>query len=393
MMLRRTFKYRLYPTGNQIRVLDHDLDVCRFIYNSALEQRIDAWRRCGKSLSYNDQQAELTACRAEIPEVGSLRCSMEQDVLRRLDKSYRAFFRRVKRGENPGFPRFKGRNRYDSFTYPLKGFGVKDGRLALAGVGHIKIRLSRPLEGKVKTCSIKRQAGRWYVCFAVEIEVAVIPRDLVRQVGVDVGLKSFATLTDGKIIENPRYLRKAEKKLKKEQRRLSRRVKGSANRGKQKTIVAQIHQKVSDQRNDFHHQESRKLVNNYDLIRFEDLRIKNMVRNHHLAKSISDAGWGQFTNFTSYKAENAGGVVEFVRAPGTSMECHVCGYVNHGLKLCDRHWVCPICVTHHDRDGNASWNILNSKHTVRSTGIDARGDYRQLGGSLSRESALALPSA
>ncbi|MCL4496653.1 MAG: transposase [Deltaproteobacteria bacterium] len=287
-----------------------------------------------------------------------------QDVLFRVEKAYKAFFRRLKeKSGRAGYPRFKNCGRYDSITYTQSGFGIDDtGRLSLSKIGHIKIKLHRGVIGAIKTCNIKKEIDKWYVCFSVEYKAALKPIP-DKQIGIDMGIKSFAVLSDGRTIDNPKYLVKSEEKLKKIQKRLSNKKKGSNNRRKAKISVARAHKKVSNQRKDFQHKESRRLVDNYGYIAVEDLQIKNMVRNHRLAKSISDAGWGQFLSFITYKAEEAGCYVEKVNPHNTSKKCSACGYIHKEMTLSVREWTCPICNTEHDRDINASVNILSK--TIR----------------------------
>ena len=286
-----------------------------------------------------------------------------QDVLFRVEKAYKAFFRRIKeKNGKAGYPRFKNYGRYDSITYPQSGFEIIDGKLKLSKIGHIKLKLHRNISGIIKTCAIKKEIDKWYVCFSVEYKptAQAIPN---KQIGIDMGIKSFAVLSSGKVIDNPKYLILSEERLIKKQRRLPCKKKGSNNRKKAKVLVAKLHKKVSNQRKDFQHKVSREIIDNYGYIAVEGLQIKNMVRNHRLAKSISDAGWGQFVSFLTYKAEEAGCYVEKVNPRYTSKMCSVCGYVHHDMTLSIRKWTCPICNTTHDRDINASVNILNK--TIR----------------------------
>ena len=285
--------------------------------------------------------------------------------MRRLDKNFKNFFRGF------GYPRFKGKERYNSITYSQSGFGLEDGKLKLSKIGKLKIILHREIEGKIKTCTIKKDTDQWYAVFAVEVQKTIEPVEIKNVVGIDVGLTSLITLSNGEQIAPPKYLRKSEKRLAKEQVRLSRKKKGSENRKKQRNKVARVHRKIRNQRKDFAHKTSRMLVNRFDLIAFENLNIKGMVRNHHLAKSIADAGWYQLQSFTAYKAEDAGKRVDFCIANGTSQECNVCGNVEH-LTLADRVFHCYRCGNTEDRDVNASKNIRN-RSTVGTTGRACQG--------------------
>ena len=354
----KTYKYRLYPTKKQKEKLDWTLETCRILYNSCLVDKNRHYESTGKGLSRMTQQKILVQDKKNIEYLTNIHSQVLQDVLFRVEKAYKAFFRRIKKKKGKaGYPRFKPQNRYDSITYPQSGFGIDDsGKLTLSKIGHIKIKLHRQINGVIKTCSIKKEIDKFYVCFSVEYKPCAkhIPN---KTIGIDVGIKSFASLSDGKQIDNPKYLIKSEKRLIKKQRQLSSKKKGSYNRKKAITIVATLHKKVSNQRKDFHHKISRHIVDNYGVIGVEDLRIRNMVKNHNLAKSILDAGWGQFFSFLAYKAEEAGCYIERINPRYTSMKCHICHYIYYDMTLSVRKWTCPVCHTVHDRDENASINV------------------------------------
>ena len=356
----KTYKYRLYPTKKQKDKLDWTLETCRILYNSCLVDRNRHYESTGKGLSRMTQQKILVRDKKNIEYLTNIHSQVLQDVLFRIEKAYKAFFRRLKeKNIKVGYPRFKNYGRYDSITYTQSGFGIDDtGKLTLSKIGHIKLKAHRNINGIIKTCSIKKEIDKWYVCFSVFYEP--VPKPLPdNAVGIDMGIKSFAALSDGEQIDNPKYLMLSEEGLIKKQRQLSTKKKGSNNRKKAKTAVAKAHKKVYNQRKDFQHKLSRKIVDNYGFIAVEDLQIKNMVKNHHLSKSISDAGWGQFISFLTYKAEEAGCWVEKVNPRYTSQECWVCGYIYDDMTLSVRKWTCPVCHTVHDRDTNASINTLN----------------------------------
>ena len=319
--MRKTFKYRLYPTGNQAQALDHQLDEACRLYNAALQERRDAYQYAGISLSYYDQANQLKAIRAE-DNCGLANFSCSQDVLRRADKTFKAFFGRVSRGETPGYPRFKSRFRYDSITFPSYGDGCRlrdNGKLYLQGVGEIKVKLHRPVAGRIKTVTVKREGGRWYVCFSVEV-ADTADAALYTDIGIDLGLSRFAVFSDGTVIHNPRWYRRTQAKLRIAQRRVARRKRGSHGR---RTAVKQLqraHAHVRNTRRDFHHKVARELVERYSVIFVEDLNIKGMTRGM-LAKSVSDAGWGSFLQILRDKAEEAGRVVLGVNPSGTSQTC------------------------------------------------------------------------
>jgi putative transposase len=359
----RTYKYRLYPTKAQKQLLADTLESCRVLYNCALEQRKIAFRQFKVSVRRLDQQAQLLEIKEYFPEYKSVYSQVLQEVILRVDKAFLNFFRRLKTNEKPGYPRFKGRGWYNSFTYPQSGFSLSDNRkgnqkLRLSKIGKVKVRLHRAIKGNIKTCTIKRELNNWYVCFSCEIEPEILPKTY-KDAGIDVGIEMFAALSDGTLINNPQFLRESEAKLKHEQRKLSRKKKGSNSRKKQKHKLAKIHCKIKNQRKDFLHNESKKLVRDYDVIVFEDLRIKNMLKNHHLAKSISDAAWAKFIKYVSYKAENAGKKVIFVNPRGTSQICSGCGIIVK-KSLSVRVHKCPYCKLEIDRDVNAAINILRA---------------------------------
>jgi putative transposase len=361
---RKTYKEKLRPTPTQERELERVLGRCRTLYNTALEQRITAWQRRRVSVSRFEQEAELKEIRAAFPDYAAIHSHVLQDVLARLDKTYQAFFRRVQRGEGgkkAGFPRFKGRNRYHSITYKEYGNGVTldNGALVLSKLGRIGVHWSRPIEGTPKTVTITKEADGWYVAIScAEVPTRPLP-ETGQETGIDLGLESLATLADGTMIHNPRYYRKAEAYLRRCQRRVARRKKGSNRRRKAVKLLAKAHQKTRRQRRDFHHKAARQLVEQYDTIYCEELRVHNMVKNHTLAKSISNAGWGAFLAILAFKAAGAGKRVQAVEPAYTSQRCSgpKCAEVIwKGLSV--RWHECPHCGTSLHRDHNAARNIL-----------------------------------
>jgi putative transposase len=347
--LRKTFKYKLQPTPEQERELERTLLHCRTLYNTALEQRITAWQRCHVSVSRYQQEAELKVVRAEFAEYAAIHSHVLQDVLARLDKTYQAFFRRVQRGERAGFPRFKGRDRFHSFTYKEFGNGARldNGFLVLAKIGRIGVRWSRSLQGTPKTVTVSREADGWYVAIScAAVPVQPLPRT-GEATGIDLGLESFATLADGSQIANPRIFRVAELNLKRAQRRVSRRTRGSCRRQKAVVLLARAHQRVRRARADFQHKTALALIRQYDTIYHEDLQTATMVKNHHLAKSIADAGWSGFLSILSCKAVEAGKTVVAVPPAYTSQACSGCGVLVHkGLSVrCTRARTAgPVCT-------------------------------------------------
>jgi putative transposase len=364
--VRKTFKYKLKPTPEQERAMEFVLRRCRELYNAGLEERQEAWQKRGVSVTMAGQSAQLPDIKEVRPEYRDVHSQVLQDVFTRLDRAFQAFFRRVKAGETPGYPRFHGSNRYNSFTYKQFGNGatLDNGFLVLFKIGRIALRWSRPMEGTPKTVTISREADGWYVCFACA-DVPIQPLAPTRQeTGIDLGIESFATLADGTMIHNPRCYRRAERRLKTAQRKVSRRKKGSHRRRKAVKLLAKAHLKVKRQRTDFQHKTALKLIQQYDAIYHEDLQTANMLKNHHLAKSISDAGWGQFLNILSAKAAWAGRRVVAVPPAYTSQTCSGCGViVAKGLSV--RWHSCSECGTSLHRDHNAAKNIERLGQSLR----------------------------
>lgn len=360
--MKKTYRYRIYPTKGQESILIVWLNTCRILYNQSLSERKEAYEKDKSSVNYYDQTNNLKEAKKGNWYLTAVYSQVLQDVLKRLDKAFKNFFRRVKQGEKPGYPRYKSKDRYDSFTFPQSGYKIEDGKLVLSKIGAIKLIQHRamPEEGVIKTCAVKRDGGQWYVTFVVDLPGVEIAekKEIKSQIGIDLGLTDMITTSNGDKIDNPKWLKASEKKLAKEQRRLSRKKRGSSNRKKQKTVVANTHRKIRNQRKDFHHKLSNELITNYDLIVFEALKIRNMVKNHYLAKSISDAGWNQLVGYTTYKAEWAGKHVELVNPNGTSQLCSRCGMEVH-KSLAVRTHKCQYCGLVLDRDHNAAINILN----------------------------------
>lgn len=355
--MRKTFRYRLYPTQAQAAALAHQLREACTLYNAALQDRRDAWKMAGKSVSYYDQANQLKAIRAEgLTGLANFSCC--QAVLRRLDKTFKSFFGRVKRGEKAGYPRFKPHTRFDSITFPSYGDGIRllsSGKLRVQGVGCVKVKLHRSVSGKIKTVSLKREAGRWFVCFSVEVGAEPMPPS-TQSVGLDVGLDAFAVLTDGTVINNPRHYRRAQAALRRAQRKVSRRKKGGTSRKKAVRELQAAHAHIRNQRLDFQHKLAHQLVSRNGLIAIEDLNIKGLAGGM-LAKSVQDAGWSGFFFKLAYKAESAGRLLVKVNPRGTSQRCSRCG----GLvpkELKDRWHECSACGLSVSRDLNSALEIL-----------------------------------
>jgi len=357
--MRKAFVYRLYTNKAQDKGLIGLLDIARTFYNAALQERRDAWK-VGVSINYYDQANQLKVIRQENAWCAELNCSATQDVLRRLDKTFKAFFRRCQSGEKPGYPRFKGRDRFNSVTFPSYGDGIRlTDKLYIQNVGRVRIKLHRPIEGQIKTVSLKQACGKWYAVFSCDAADAPPRKDICNSVGIDVGLTCFAALSHGEPVRAPRYLKAGLSELRRCQRKVSRRKKGGANRRKAVRSLQKAHAHIQHQRADFHHKASRQLAATYGFIAVEDLNIKGMVRNHCVARSISDAGWGYFLDKLAYKVEETGGRLVRVNPHGTSQVCSQCGASPDVSKtLADRVHSCPHCGLVVDRDVNAARNIL-----------------------------------
>ena len=360
--MRKTFKYRLYPTKKQKRLLQASLDACRWVYNKTLEIRKDTYEEKQESLSLYDTNNFLVQWKKDRPELTNAHSQCLQDAQMRVDLAFQAFFRRVKAKEKPGYPRFKGFDRYDSFTFPQTGFKVINSRIKLSKIGSIKTKLHRPVIGTIRTCTIRRQANKWYACFSVDYEPKPLPKSN-KAVGIDVGLETFATFSTKEKIKNPRFFKIEQKALAKAQRKLSKQKNGSLERKKVKKIVVRIHERISNRRHNFCHQEARKIVNKFGIICIEKLKIKNMmgkhtkVFGHKLNKSIADIAWSQFAQRLFFKAEEAGRKIIAIDPRGTSQRCSQCGtIVKKDLSV--RWHKCPVCGLHIHRDLNASLNIL-----------------------------------
>jgi len=355
----KSYRYRLFPTKSQVSVLERQLELCRQVYNDTLAYRKNAWEKEQRHVNRFETQNRLPQLKVDHPEYKEVHSLTLQNVVLRVELAFKAFFRRIKSDENPGYPRFKSRGRYDSITYPQSGFGLDSGKLHLSKIGDIKINLHRPIEGKIKTCTIRRMpTGNWFACFSVDMgEVPLPPWKDGSVVGIDVGLESFATFSNGEKIANPRFFREEEKELARVQRKLSKAPKGTLERKKAIKVVELVHERISDRRNDFANQVSRKLVDRFGVIVFEDLDIRNMLQNHCLAKSISDVAWNMLVKSTESKAAYAGSKVVLVDPRNTSQMCSRCGLIVK-KDLSERVHSCSECGLSMDRDLNAAINIL-----------------------------------
>lgn len=354
----KVLRYRIYPTKSQKTNLKETLELCRWTYNETLGLRKNAWGSEHKNIGYYESKKMIPEWKKDKPELKNVHSQVLQDVVKRVDLAFQAFFRRVKNDENPGYPRFKGYGRYDSITYAQSGFELNDNKLWLSKIGEIKIKLHRPINGEIKRLNVRRYpTGKWFVSFLVDTEAPNTTSLTGQSVGVDVGIKRFLTLSDGQYVPNHRFFITEEQALAKAQRKLSKAKKGTPERASALKVVEHIHERVSNKREDFVQKVSLSLVRAYDLITFEDLNVKVMTKNHCLAKHIADAAWSKLITTTTYKAEWAGKRVELVNPRNTSQMCSGCGQIVQ-KDLSERTHSCPFCGLVLDRDHNAAINIL-----------------------------------
>jgi len=409
----KAYKYRIYANTATTEKLHWVLDRCRELYNAGLQERRDAYEMAVKrhpnyyddearklltrehAIGYYEQKRELVDIKDLRPEYREIASHVLQDVTLRLKHAFDGFFRRVQNGEQPGYPRFQGRNRYDSFCYPdgagwkleakerpAEKKGIVRVDLKLTKIGTVKLHLHRDMAGTIKTLTIKREGEHWYAVFACEsVKPEALPTS-DEDVGIDLGITHFAALSNGEFVESPRYFRRGEQKLAQAQRALATKKRASHRRARAVKQVATCHRKVRNQRQDFLHKQSRTLVNHYQVIGFEDLQVKNMTKRPQpkqgettgqylpngaaakagLNKSIQDAGWRAFTEMTSVKAAWAGRTVVFVTPHKTSQICSQCLKEGPHKDLSERIHTCVHCGIVLDRDTNAAINVLQRAH-------------------------------
>lgn len=383
--VRRTYKFRMRPTARQHVALSTCVEAHRELYNAALQERRDAWRHSRTAITYTGQSAQLKDIRRDRADLAIWSFSSQQATLRRLNRAFDGFFRRVRAGAAPGYPRFKGRGRFDSVEWPKDGDGARwhpdNSRIYLRGIGLVKVSAHRQVLGRVKTIQIRREGRRWMLILSCD-DVAVDPLPFTGlQVGVDMGIASFATTSDGLHIDNPRWERKAAARLTGAHRALARARRGSNNRKRRRDTVAARYRKIANQRRDFQHKTARTLAARYDLIAVEDLAIANMrgrakplpdaekagaflpngaAAKTGLNRSISDAAWGQFISILRAKAEDAGRVWIEVDPKHTSDCCEKCGFAARGNRVTQAVFACQACGHTAHADEHAARNILRA---------------------------------
>lgn len=387
----RTFRYRLHPTKRQTQSLVRQLELQCELYNAALEERVGAWKWERRSVSYIDQCRTLTGLHEFRPEVVTSGIHLCRGTLKRLDRAYGAFFGRVKRGEFPGFPRFKSTRRFDSLQWEDRcgwKLQTEHRRLYLMGIGHIKANYYRPISGEPKAITVKRGGKKWWLSVRC-VNVPAMPLESTScEVGIDLGIVNQIATSDGELEKGMRFGAEAKWRLAQAQRELATMHRGSNRRGRQVEEVARLHQKVKNQRRNAAHQLSRQLVNDYDFIAVEDLNITNMVRapkgrpdperpgayltngarrKAGLNRSINDAGWGQLVSMLIYKAESDGRTVASVNPCYTSQTCAECGHIDAGNRVSQKEFQCLRCRHFDFADINAARNVLRAGRALRSS--------------------------
>lgn len=346
----KTYRYKLRPTAAQEITLQQWLGACRYAYNLSLDYKKTLWQQCKITVNKSDIQKELAAITKDVDWLSQIHSQTLQDVTDRLFAAYDGFFKQGK-----GFPRFARKGQYQSFGFKQK-VKATPCCIQLPKIGKVRYFNSQPCEGVIKQAIVRQRADGWYVSLVVETDIEPLPTS-PNSIGIDMGIKSLLATSEGESIDNPKHLYKAERKLKRLQRSVSRKKKGSSNRRKAVQKLARQHQIVANTRKDFHHKLTTRLIRENQAISVEELRIKNMMANHNLAKSIGDAGWYQLTEMLAYKARWYGRTFEKVNARHTSQDCSACGHRNTDLTLQVRSWVCGACGAEHDRDVNAAVNI------------------------------------
>ncbi|HEY9872391.1 MAG TPA: RNA-guided endonuclease TnpB family protein [Candidatus Obscuribacterales bacterium] len=378
----KAVKVRLYPTSEQELVLARSFGCARWYWNYALNACVQHYQETGESLKLATYKGMLPQLKKEYPWLKeNCYSAVLQCVAINLNKAYKNFFEgRAK------FPRFKSKHHLQSIQYP-QNVSVREGKLVVPKIGEVKAVFHREITGTIKTVTItKTPSGKYFASILCETDDSAYFISGDKTLAIDLGLKDFAVVSDGNEVtkySNPRHLKRHEKNLARKQQKFARKTKGSKTREKSRKIIAKVHERVSNTRQDFLHKLSRKLVDESQVIVVEDLNTKGMVRNRKLSKAISDVGWGMFVNFLAYKLERKQGkLIEIGRFFPSSKKCSCCGHVIEELPLLVREWSCPVCGTHHDRDGNAALNIRAEGIRILTMGggnpVPANGDCVRL---------------
>lgn len=360
--MNKSYKFRIYPNNEQQLLIKKTFGCSRYVYNHYLNKRIELYKSDKATLNYNACSNDMTKLKSEFEWLKEVDSIALQSSLKDLDIAYQNFFRHIKNGEKSGFPRFKSKKDNRKSYKTKQSITVSDKHIKLPKLGHVRCAVSKQVCGKILNATISQNpSGKYFVslcCTDVDMPQFESTGSMI---GIDLGLEEFAIDSNGNTYANHKYLAKSAKKLAKAQRRLSRKTIGSNNRNKARIKVARLHERISNQRSDFLHKLSTQFVKDHDVICVEDLQVKNMVKNHKLAKSISDVSWSEFTRQLQYKCEwRSKALTRIDKFYPSSQLCHICGYRNSDTKdLSVREWVCPECNTEHNRDINAAINILN----------------------------------
>jgi putative transposase len=362
----KAYKYRIYPNKEQEIQLAKIFGSCRFVYNYYLSKRIELYELDKQTMNYNACSVDLTILKKELVWLKEIDKFALQNSLKDLDRAYQNFFREIKKGNNEqGFPKFKSKHDHEysyKTTFTNNNIEIRGNKIKLPKLGLVKFANSQDVQGRILNCTIsKTYSGKYFVSVCcTDIYIERLPQNS-NSIGIDLGLKEFAITSDGEIIDNPKYLSKLENKLKKEQRRLSNKKKGSKNYNKQRIKLNRVHEKIANQRTDFLQKLSTRFISENQIICLETLKVKNMVQNHKLAKSINDVSWSNFVRMLQYKADWNDRLIQQIDTYYPSSQlCNVCGYQNSETKdLSVREWICTECNTKHNRDINAAINILN----------------------------------
>ena len=364
--MRKSFKYYIKANKGTVKKANQTLELCRILYNLCLEQRQFAWKNYHKSISGYDQVYELPSLKKFFPQFKEVPSQTLQEVVERVNRAFQNFFRRVKNGDKPGYPRFKSFGRYDSLTLKQAGWKLIDKDLQINKIGSFKLFLSRPIEGDIKSVTIRKtSSGRWYATFSCDnVPSKPLPKT-GKTIGIDVGCESFLTTSEGEKVDNPRFFQRTNKLLIKRQKSVSRKKKGSKRRNKARILLSKTHEKVYNQRRDFHFKIARKLLQSYDIVCIEDMNHFKSYRS--LNRSMRDVAWFGFFNILLFKAEEAGKEVIKVPTKNTSQACSECGKIVPRT-LSDRVHSCPHCGLSIDRDINAACNILRLGQSLQGAG-------------------------
>lgn len=364
-LVNKAFKFRIYPTESQEILIEKTFGCCRFVFNHYLEKSIKDYEILGKSNSYYENAKDLTNLKKDVDWLKEADATALQQSLKDLDAAYQNFFRRVKQGKKPSFPKFKSKKSpKQSYRYTKNGdksLKILNDKIFLPKVGQVKMKQDREITGKILNATVSRTAsGKYFISICCRDSEVKTFDSTGSVVGIDLGLKDFAITSDGEKFENQKFLRRSEGRLKRLQRQHSKKIKGSKNREKSRFLLAKQHEKVQNQRKDFLQKLSTKLVKTYDIICVESLKVSNMVKNHHLSKSIQDVSWSEFVRQIEYKCSWYDKQLKKLDTYFPSSQlCSNCGFKNSEVKNLEiREWTCQNCGKTHDRDINAAQNIL-----------------------------------